>query len=92
MYAYILFTYSSNIDGILQRDKTPATHTRTPTSVPRYGTKQFDDEAPVLEFWVMWNIPSLLLFPGPLSSLRALSMSLIELFDHLNCVQTNDWC
>ena len=33
---------------------------------PGYDTKQSDGEAPVLEFWKMWSIPSLLLLPDPL--------------------------
>ena len=39
----------------------------TPNECPRYDTKQFDGEVPVmLELWGMQNTSSLLLLPGPL--------------------------
>ena len=47
--------------------------------------------------WGIWNIPSVWLLPDPLSPGvvapdRVLSMDQEELFDHLNCVLTNDLC
>ena len=58
----------------------------TPNEYPGYNTKQSDDEAPVMELWAMWCIPSLPLFSGPLwhevvAPDRILSMCQIELFD-----------
>ena len=32
---------------------------------PRFDTKQSDDEAPVVQPWVMWSSPSLPLLSGP---------------------------
>ena len=58
-----------------------------PNECPGYDSKQSDGEVPVmLEFWGMWNTPSLPLLPGPLLSRvvapdRVLSMGQIELFD-----------
>ena len=34
---------------------------------PGYSTKQSNGDAPALEIWGMWSIPSLPLLPGPLS-------------------------
>ena len=47
------------------------------------------------KLWEMWSTPSLplllgQLWPGGEAPDRVLSMGQIELFDHLNCVQTND--
>ena len=55
-------------------------------------TKQSHSEAPAWELWGMWSTPSLSLLSGPevVASDRVLSMGQIELFDHLNCVQTNN--
>ena len=59
-----------------------------------YDIKPSDGEAPTLELWGIWSTPSLSLLLGPLLSGvvapgRFLSMGQIELFDHLNCMQTN---
>ena len=40
----------------------------------------------------MQSTPSLLLLSGPLWPDRVLFLGQIELFDYLNCVQTNDLC
>ena len=37
-----------------------------PNECPGYDTKPFGGETPVLEFWGMWNTPSLPLLPGSL--------------------------
>ena len=63
---------------------------------PGYDTKLSDEEALVIqELWAMWSTPSLqslrgLLWPGVEAPDRVLSMGQIELFLHLNWVQTND--
>ena len=60
--------------------------------------KQSDGKASVmLEFWGIWSTPSLPLLSGPpwlgvTAPDRVLSMDQKELFDILNCVQTNDFC
>ena len=36
------------------------------TPLLKYNTKLFDNEAPGLELWAMWNTFSLALLPGPL--------------------------
>ena len=54
---------------------------------PRYDTKQYDSESPViLELWEMQSIPSLPLLPGPLwpglvAPDSVISISQIELFN-----------
>ena len=53
--------------------------------------------AVTLELWEMWCTPLLPLLPGSLWPEvvvpdRVLSIGQIELFDILNCVQTNDFC
>ena len=63
---------------------------------PGYNIKQSDGKTPALKIWEMWNTSSLPLFPGSLwpevvAPVRGvLSMGQIELFEYLNCVQTND--
>ena len=63
-----------------------------------YDTKQSDSKAPALEIWGMSSTPSLPLLPDPLwprvvAPDSVLSMGqIVELFDYLNWVQTNDWC
>ena len=67
-----------------------------PNEYPGYDTKESDDEALVmLELWGMQSAPSLPLLPGQLwlrvvELKRVLSRGQIELFWHLNWVQTND--
>ena len=68
---------------------------KTPTlkESPRYDIKPFDSE----ETCEMWSSPSLPLLRDPtwlgvVAPDRVLFMGQIELFDYLNCVQTNDWC
>ena len=39
-------------------------HPSLPNEYP--DTKPFDGEAPAMEIWGIWNIPSLLLLSGPL--------------------------
>ena len=68
-----------------------------PNEYPGCDIKPSDGEARLLEIWEMWSTSSLLLLPGPLwlavvAPDRVLSMGQIELFNYLNCVQTNDLC
>ena len=74
----------------LQRGKTPPTN-----KCLGYDIKQSDGKDPALKIWRMWSTFSLL--PGSLwsrviASDRVLSMGQKELFNYLNCVQTNDRC
>ena len=48
----------------------------------RYDIKQTDGESLVLKLWGMWNIVAVAVD-------RVLSMGQIELFDYLNCMQTD---
>ncbi len=41
-------------------------NTHLPNKCPGYDTKPPDGGALILEFWVMWNTPSLQLLLGPL--------------------------
>ena len=68
---------------------------------PGYDIKEFDDEAPLLKRWGIWNTLLLPLLPGPLwfrvvVSVRVLSMNQIGTFYHslylkpFDCAHRND--
>ena len=78
----------------------PCPFPTTLTITSRAPPQPSDGEAPVLELWGMWSIPSLpllsdSLWPRMILPVRVLSMGQIELFNHLlylkpfNCGQTH---
>ena len=86
MHTYVHTYMFIHIHSYLHRGKIP-------NECPRYDTKQFDAEAPVmLKFWGMRSTPSLpslpsLLRPGVVAPDRVLSKGQIE----LNCALMLNW-